>query len=216
MKLLIATRNSHKLNEIRAIFNMPSIELVSVSDFPSLPEVEEDGSTFESNAIKKAVILAITTKLWTLADDSGLQVDCLNGEPGIRSARYAGEPVDYAANNLKLLKAMKEVAVRTARFCCAIALSSPTGRSQVVVGKCEGRIIGENRGKEGFGYDPLFVPEGHDKTFAEMDNTLKNRISHRAVALGLASEAWGEMLKSAPTEWTMLSRKSVRERVKSE
>jgi len=203
VKLLIATRNVHKLDEIRAILNVPSIDLISIGDFSSLPEVEEDGATFESNAIKKAVILAITTKLWTIADDSGLQVDSLNGEPGIRSARYAGEPVNYAANNEKLLKSLEGVSVRTARFCCAVALSSPSGRAQVVVGKCEGRIINENRGTAGFGYDPLFIADGQDKTFAEMDDTLKNKISHRAVALSLAMEQWGEMLKSCPTDWTM-------------
>src|SRR3989339_1706534 len=104
MKLLIATRNVHKLQEIKAIFNMPAIELISINDFQSLPEVVEDGSTFESNAIKKAVILAMSSSLWTLADDSGLQVDCLGGEPGVRSARYAGEPVNYSANNAKLIK----------------------------------------------------------------------------------------------------------------
>lgn len=212
MKLLISTRNQHKLDEIKAIFNVPSIELVTIADFAGLPEVDEDGTTFESNAIKKAVVLALTTRLWTLADDSGLEVDCLNGEPGIRSARYAGEPVNYAANNAKLLKALSGVSDRTARFCCAIALSSPSGRSQVVVGKCEGRIITEIRGREGFGYDPLFVPAGHSQTFAEMDNTLKNQLSHRGAALKLAAEAWGEMLKANPQEWTLQSRKSVRER----
>ncbi len=150
MKLLIATRNRHKLQEIRAIFNMSMLELVSISDFPSLPDVEEDGATFESNAVKKAVILAMSSGLWTLADDSGLQVDCLGGEPGVRSARYAGEPVDYAANNAKLLQAMDGKCDRTARFCCAIAMSSPAGRSQVVTGTCEGVIMGGERGVNGF------------------------------------------------------------------
>jgi len=203
MKLLIATRNRHKLEEIRAILNIPSVELVSVDDIPSLPEVEEDGATFESNAIKKSVILALNSKLWTMADDSGLQVDHLNGEPGVRSARYAGEPVDYAANNRKLLDNMKGASDRKARFCCAIALSSPSGRSQVIVGKCEGSITDEARGSNGFGYDPLFIPDGHKQTFAEMDNSLKNRISHRANALELAVHAWGEMLRSDVPDWNL-------------
>jgi len=203
MKLLIATRNRHKLEEIKAILNIPSIELLSVDDFQSLPDVEEDGTTFESNAIKKSVILALHSKLWTMADDSGLQVDSLNGEPGVRSARYAGEPVDYAANNRKLLDNMKGSTNRTARFCCAIALSSPSGRSQVIVGKCEGRIIDELRGSNGFGYDPLFVPDGHDQTFAEMNNSVKNKISHRAKALELAVNAWGDMLRSGTDDWNL-------------
>ncbi|MDD4872456.1 MAG: RdgB/HAM1 family non-canonical purine NTP pyrophosphatase [Kiritimatiellae bacterium] len=210
MKLLIATRNLHKLEEIKAIFNMASIDLVSMDDFKNLPDVIEDGATFESNAIKKAVMLALTTKLWTLADDSGLQVDCLNGEPGIRSARYAGEPVDYTANNTKLLKNMKGISNRFAHFCCAVALSSPSGRSQVVMGKCDGRIIDDVKGSNGFGYDPLFVPNGYDQTFAEMDNSLKNRISHRAIALGLAVESWGDMLKDGAVDWTIQSRRSGR------
>ena len=203
MKLLIATRNAHKLQEIRAIFNMQSIDLVSINDFPSLPEVLEDGATFESNAIKKAVVLALTSRFWTMADDSGLQVDFLKGDPGVRSARYAGEPVNYVANNKKLLQAMAGIKERSARFCCAIALSSPSGRSQVVMGTCEGRIIDVEKGSNGFGYDPLFVPGGHEQTFAEMDDSTKNRISHRASALTRAMEAWGEMLKSCPADWTM-------------
>lgn len=210
MKLLIATRNVHKLQEIKAIFNMPSIELVSINDFSSLPDVEEDGTTFESNAIKKAVILAMSSRLWTLADDSGLQVDCLGGDPGVRSARYAGEPVNYEANNTKLIKAMSGINERVARFCCAIALSSPSGRSQVVMGTCEGSITDSERGSNGFGYDPLFIPKGYNQTFAEMDDVAKNKISHRAVALNRAIETWGEMLKSCPADWTLQARKSNR------
>ena len=210
MKLLIATRNLYKLQEIKAIFNMPSIDLVTINDFSSLPEVIEDGATFESNAIKKSVVLAISSRIWTLADDSGLQVDCLNGEPGVHSARYAGEPVNYAANNAKLLQAMSGKTERTARFCCSVALSSPSGRSQVVMGTCEGSIIENERGVNGFGYDPLFVPNGYSQTFAEMDNVSKNKISHRAVALNRAIEIWGEMLKSCPSDWTLQARRSGR------
>jgi len=207
MKVLVATRNRYKLEEIRSIFRLHAIELVAIGDIPSLPEVDEDGSTFESNAIKKALVLALASKLWTLADDSGLQVTCLNGAPGVRSARYAGEPVDYAANNEKLLREMDCTLDRSAKFCCAIALASPSGRSQVVTGSCEGKIIDSLRGDKGFGYDPLFVPNGYDKTFGEMDNLLKNSISHRAVALRLAAETWGEMLKSSPDDWTIQARR---------
>jgi XTP/dITP diphosphohydrolase len=194
MKLLIATRNSHKLQEIRQILAVPSLELVSMADFPSIPDVVEDGNTFEANATKKAVTLALATRLWTLADDSGLEVDALGGAPGVWSARYAGEPVNYAANNRKLLKALKNVVNRKARFRCAMALSDPKGQAQVVEGKCEGRIVEECRGAAGFGYDPLFVPDGYSVTFAEMDSEEKNRISHRAVALSLAVQAWRRIL----------------------
>ena len=203
MRLLIATQNPHKLGEIRQIFALPALELVAASDLAASPAVIEDGATFEANAIKKAVTFALAAKLWALADDSGLEVDALEGAPGVFSARYAGEPVDYAANNAKLLRELAEVSDRKARFRCAIALASPGGRAQVVTGACEGRIIREARGARGFGYDPLFVPDGYEQTFAEMDGALKNRISHRAAALRRARETWGEIfaLRDAPPDW---------------
>ncbi len=201
MKLLIATRNPHKLDEIRAILPAGSVELVSLDGFPDAPEVEEDGATFEANAVKKAMTLALVTRLWTLADDSGLVVPSLGGEPGVRSARYAGEPVSYQANNEKLLVALRAAADRRARFHCALALASPSGRAQVVEATCPGRIIHELRGAQGFGYDPLFVPDGYEATFAEMNVADKNRISHRALALRKASESWGRMLAGAPSDW---------------
>jgi XTP/dITP diphosphohydrolase len=195
MKLLIATRNQHKLAEIREIFSDSGLELLTVDDFSDLPEVEEDADTFALNAIKKAVTLAMIAKVWTLADDSGLEVDALGGEPGVYSARYAGEPVDYKANNRKLLKEMKGVVDRNARFRCVIALSTPEGLSQYVEGVCEGIIVNDERGEEGFGYDPLFMPDGYEDTFAEMDAGLKNSISHRANALRIAWEKWEKLLK---------------------
>jgi len=204
MKLLIATRNNHKLREIREILAIPSLELIGMEAFREIPEVVEDGDTFEANARKKAVTLARATGLWTLADDSGLEVDALGGEPGVRSARYAGVPVDYAANNGKLLKALGTGMRREARFRCAIALSDPEGRSQTVDGRCEGTLIRECRGKQGFGYDPLFVPRGCRLTFAEMEGEEKNRISHRGKALRRAVEAWGSLLRGEPealTRW---------------
>lgn len=198
MKVLIATRNLHKLQEIRQILAVPSLELVSSDAFPALPEVVEDGDTFRANAAKKAVTLALATRLWTLADDSGLEVDALGGEPGVWSARYAGEPVDYAANNRKLLRALDHATNRQARFRCAIALSDPEGRFQVVEGTCEGHIIEECRGVQGFGYDPLFVPQDYDVTFAQMGSAVKNRISHRAVALRIAAQTWAGTLSGEP------------------
>ena len=201
MKLVIATRNKHKLKEIRAIFLQPDIELVCALDYPDAPDVVEDGDTFEANAIKKAVALAKVTGLWSLADDSGLEVDALNGAPGIFSARYAGEPISYSANNRKLLKELEKVSNRRARFRCVIALSSPGGRAKTLDGRCEGVIACEERGRQGFGYDPLFVPDGFSRTFAELDPETKNSISHRGRALKKAREEWGIMLAAGSTDW---------------
>ncbi len=201
MRLLIASRNPHKLGEIRAIFSLPAVELVEPAAFPGLPEVVEDGRTFPANAVKKAVFLALAARAWTLADDSGLEVDALDGAPGVCSARYAGEPADYQANNAKLLAALREQKVRTARFRCVVALADATGRAQIAEGTCEGRIIHEPRGTRGFGYDPLFVPDGYEQTFAEMDAELKNRLSHRARALQRAREIWGAMLTQSVPAW---------------
>ncbi|MFH1476585.1 MAG: RdgB/HAM1 family non-canonical purine NTP pyrophosphatase [Verrucomicrobiota bacterium] len=201
MKFLIASRNSHKLTEIRAIFNLPGIEIVGVHEFESLPQVIEDGQTFHANAVKKAVSLAMLTKLWTLADDSGLEVDALNGEPGVCSARFAGEPANYTANNLKLLGLLENQENRMARFICVVALSSPSGRAQIVEGVCHGRILRASRGEQGFGYDPLFVPDNYEQTFAQMDAALKNKISHRAMALKRAMQTWSELLGQSPADW---------------
>ena len=201
MKLVIATRNKHKLEEIREIFNVSGLKIVSALDYPDVPDVVEDGTTFEANAMKKAVSLAKATGLWALADDSGLEVDALNGAPGIYSARYAGESVSYPANNRKLLKELEKMPNRRARFRCVIALSSPEGKARTVDGRCEGVIAHEERGKQGFGYDPLFIPDGFSKTFAEMDADSKNAISHRGRALQRAMEAWGELLASNPANW---------------
>lgn len=208
MKLLIATRNADKLEEIRAIFAVPSLELVSMNDYPDLPQVVEDGPSFDVNAIKKAVTMAFATKLWTMADDSGLEVDALHGAPGVCSARYAGRPVSYEANNTKLLKELENVTNRKARFRCAVALSSPAGRAQVVEEKCEGLIVDSPRGSNGFGYDPLFMPDGYNQTFAEMESDVKNRISHRASALNLARKVWGDFLARphTPEDFNILFR----------
>ncbi len=195
MTLLIATRNRHKLEEIRQIFALPSLRLIAADELPGLPDdVVEDADTFEGNALKKARELCAASGLWTLADDSGLEVAALDNAPGVFSARYAGEPCDYAANNAKLLRALDGVADRRARFRCVIALCAPDGRAWTVDGRCEGRIIAETRGASGFGYDPLFVPDGSDKTFAELDSAAKNALSHRGHALRNAAAAWREWL----------------------
>jgi XTP/dITP diphosphohydrolase len=195
MKLLIATRNHHKLEEIRAILDIPGLELTGADQVPGLPEVEEDAPTFEGNAIKKARTLALAAGCWTLADDSGLEVDALHGAPGVRSARYAGPEASTPANNARLLRELEGVADRRARFRCVLALCAPDGRAWTVEGRCEGTILEAPRGLCGFGYDPLFVPEGQTQTFAELAPGIKNRLSHRGRALQRAVAEWGAMLR---------------------
>jgi len=199
MKILIATRNHHKLEEIRAILSVPGLDLVGADEVPGLPEVEEDAPTFEGNAIKKACTLALASGCWTLADDSGLEVDALEGAPGVFSARYAGPEASTPANNARLLRELAGVANRCARFRCVLALSAPDGRVWTVEGRCDGRILEAPRGGHGFGYDPLFVPEGYDQTFAELPGKTKNGMSHRGRALQRAVTEWGGMLGAAET-----------------
>lgn len=194
MRLVVSTRNRHKLAEIRAILRVEGLELLGMDDLPGVPDVEEDGDTFEANAVKKAVAATQALGEWALADDSGLEVDALGGAPGVYSARYAGEPADYAANNAKLLKELHGVANRRARFRCVMALSAPDGIVRTVEGRCEGTIAQAARGRDGFGYDPLFVPDGHRETFAEMSSERKHAISHRGRALAAAREAWAVWL----------------------
>lgn len=201
MNLLIASRNSHKIGEIKAVFQRQLVNFVGLESYPQAPDVIEDGASFQANAVKKALTLALHTGEWTLADDSGLEVDALGGAPGVLSARYAGEPVSYEANNTKLLDAMLGQTNRAAKFRCVIALASPRGRTQIVEGVCEGVILSEIRGSGGFGYDPLFAPKGFAKSFAEMDPVTKNDISHRALALNLAWEAWASVFESNAADW---------------
>lgn len=203
MKLLIATGNRHKFHEISAILKSPHLSFLSLAEMGGVPQVVEDGDTFEANAIKKAVELARHSGMWTLADDSGLEVDALGGEPGVWSARYAGEPSNDAANNLKLLCKMRGITGRRARFRCAIALSDPCGKARTVAGSCEGFLLDQPKGDGGFGYDPLFVPDGYTLTFAELSSEVKNRISHRARALGLAVREWGGVLEREPASWPL-------------
>lgn len=196
MKILIASRNAHKIEEIRDIFDLPGVDWVSTAAFPDLHDVVEDGDTFEANAVKKATELAKATGLWALADDSGLEVVALGNAPGVYSARYAGEPCSHANNNAKLLRELTGKTDRAARFRCVAALSDPAGRAETVSGSCPGRIVDALRGAKGFGYDPLFVPDGYELTFAEMGNEQKNRLSHRGRALALAKEKWGALIAS--------------------
>lgn len=201
MKVLIASRNRHKIEEIKAIFALPGVEWVCAADVPGLKEVDEDGETFEENAAKKARECAKATGMWTLADDSGLEVRALADSPGVRSARFAGEPCDHAKNNAKLLDELDGSPDRTARFRCVAALSDPKGKVQTVSGACPGKILTALRGVAGFGYDPLFVPDGEKETFAEMGNDRKNAISHRGRAMALAKAKWGALLASGAGEF---------------
>ena len=183
--LLIATRNNKKKKELQSILSTWDVKLLTLDDFEGMPEIEEDGTTFVENAIKKARIIAQLSNCITLADDSGLMVDALGGAPGVYSARFAGLDADDSDNNRKLLNMMKGIAQeqRTARFICVIAVAAPDGLVKTVQGVCEGRIETSGRGEGGFGYDPLFIPEGFQKTFAELGDDEKNRISHRGRAL---------------------------------
>lgn len=210
MKLVLATRNLGKVKELTAMLNKDeqqhNIQLLSLQDFPEAPEVIEDGDTYKENAAKKATVIADYTGLRTLADDAGLEVDALGGAPGVHSKRWVGDDATDAIRVQKLLEALEGKTNRTARFVAAIAIAEPTASNssdsgkntlkqpkdsipkkvQVVVGKCEGHIIYAPAGNSGFGYDPIFVPIGYEKTFAELGEAIKNRISHRSKALRLA------------------------------
>ena len=188
MRLLVATTNPGKVREIAAALResgVNHVDLATLRDFPDIPPVLEDQPTFEGNAMKKAAHFAHYTGLPAVADDSGLCVDALNGEPGIFSARYAGEPCDDAANNRKLLSALQDVPAeeRTARFVCALALASSTEQLVVLSDTVEGRIGYSPRGENGFGYDPLFVLPERNLTTAELSMEEKSRISHRGKAV---------------------------------
>ncbi|WP_031513059.1 XTP/dITP diphosphatase [Desulfofalx alkaliphila] len=185
MKMVLASGNQGKLTELKTMLAHLNIEVLSLADYPEMPETVEDGHSFESNAQKKAREAAEYTGLLALADDSGLEVDFLNGQPGVHSARFAGEPKDDAANNEKLLQLLKGLPweKRTARFRCVIAICTPAGEMYTADGSCAGFILEQSRGDGGFGYDPLFYVPQYDKTFAELTMEEKNKISHRGIAL---------------------------------
>ena len=196
-KLVLATRNRDKVREIKRALEDLDIEILSLLDFPEMPEIVEDGKTFEENALKKARAVAQFTGLPALADDSGLEVDYLGGAPGVFSSRFAGEKATYEDNNLKLLELLRGVPLekRRARFRCVLALVDGES-TQVVEGRCEGFITEEPRGEGGFGYDPIFYSPELGKTFAEVGSDLKNKVSHR----GRALRKMKEVLKTIPEE----------------
>ena len=212
MKLVLATRNLGKVKELTAMLtenrgpskdngNLRDMKVLSLQDFPDAPEVEEDKETYQENASKKASVIASFTGHRALADDAGLEVEALGGAPGVHSKRWAGENVTDAVRVQKLLEVLEGSTNRRARFVAAIAIAEPTIRNgsldqkatsvdniQVVIGKCEGHITHKPAGVGGFGYDPIFVPDGFDKTFAQLGDEIKNRISHRSNALRQAIE----------------------------
>jgi len=190
LELVIATTNQGKLKEIREILKGLGVKVKSLADFPSCPDVIEDGKTFRENALKKAREVAAHTGRFTLADDSGLMVDALDGAPGIYSARFAGKDADDLKNNKKLLKMLKDTPdkERGAKFVCLLALVSPDGVEKVLKGVVKGRITHGMRGTRGFGYDPLFYYTPARMTFAEMGPEEKNKVSHRARALAKLKE----------------------------
>lgn len=185
MKLLLATRNPHKVTELQQMLEGTGWQVVMLSDFEGIPDVEEDGATFEENARKKARSAAQRAKLWTLAEDAGLEVDALKGEPGVHSARYCGEGASDADRMRKVLDRIIAVPDerRNARFRSVMCLVDPAGNETCFEGRCDGRIAHTVRGSAGFGYDPIFMPEGHARTFGELGKSVKNQVSHRARAM---------------------------------
>ena len=184
-ELLIATRNKGKVREIADLLSSCGIKVTSLLDHADMPDIVEDGVTFRANAAKKAVVIARHTGLAVMGEDSGLEVDALDGRPGVYSARYSGEDVTDASNNALLLKELAGVPheKRTARYRSAIALADKDSLIDVVEGSCEGIITTELRGSNGFGYDPLFLIPARQRTFGELDLAVKQTMSHRAMAL---------------------------------
>jgi XTP/dITP diphosphohydrolase len=183
-RLLLATRNAGKIRELHTLLQGESLELSALADYPELEDAEESGLSFEENARIKASHGARALGAWALGEDSGLEVDALDGRPGIYSARYSGSHGDDRANNAKLVRELADASDLAARYVCAMALAQPDGRIAAVTrGVCEGRIVLEPRGSSGFGYDPHFVPEPSAKTMAELAPEAKDALSHRGQAL---------------------------------
>ncbi len=193
IKLLVATTNPGKFAEVKDFLRQLPLEVLSLSDLATWPKIIEDGATFEENALKKARSLAEYSGYLTLADDSGLEVDALNGAPGIYSARYCGEEGNDKKNNEKLMHELREISEekRTGRFVCALALCAPKSHGMkewTVRDSCEGRISFELKKENGFGYDPLFFYPSLGKTFGEIDRAIKATVSHRGKALKKLAE----------------------------
>jgi len=184
-KLVVATQNRKKLEEIKEILKDLDLKIVSLADYPQAPRIRENGSTFRENAVKKALKIAEFTGELTLGEDSGLCVNALGGAPGVRSARFSGKDKNDDKNNSKLLKMLLKVPLkkRSAYYACAVALADKNGLIGVVEGRCSGRIAFAAQGSFGFGYDPLFLIIKYKKTFAQLGAAVKHRMSHRFRAL---------------------------------
>ena len=190
-KLILASNNAHKLREFRELLRTMDVELLSKKESGALGEIEETGVTFDENAYIKAETVMRATGLPAIADDSGLCVDALGGEPGVRSARYTGRHEDSDADRYRLvLKKLGDRPDRSARFVCSLCCVFPNGDVLRARGTCEGTILFAPRGENGFGYDPVFMPEGFDRSMAELTMEEKNAVSHRGRALNLFRKEW--------------------------
>lgn len=200
VEIIVATKNKKKLQEIKDILRGEKIRIASLSGLSRLPRIIENGKTFRENAAKKAVTIARFTKKLTLGEDSGLCVDALSGRPGVYSSRFAGKNKSDAQNNLKLLKLLegKPLKQRRAYYVCAVALADKDGLVGVVEGKCFGRIGTELKGSRGFGYDPLFVIAKYGKTFAELGEGIKHKMSHRFSGLCKAKKIIQKYIEKHP------------------
>lgn len=194
MTIVLATKNRKKVEEMKRIFSGYDVRFLTLDAFPGLPEIEEDGKTFRANAVKKAVTVARETGFPAIADDSGLVVEALGGDPGVYSARYAGEGADDRKNVDKLLRQLRNVEdeKRGAKFVCSIAFALPDGQYKTFSGQVRGSIGRRRIGSNGFGYDPVFYPAGHKRTFAQMRDAEKDSLSHR----GRAMKKFYEYLKN--------------------
>lgn len=194
MKVFIATGNKKKIDEIKPL--LKDFEVLSIADGINIPEVEENSDTFEGNSQKKALEIAKFLNMVAIADDSGLMVDALEGEPGVYSARYAGENANDSDNNKKLIQNLKGIGNRKAKFVSVISVAKPNGEAHSFRGEVEGLILDEARGNSGFGYDPYFYYVAYGKTFAELELSEKNAISHRARALSKMKKEIKDILKT--------------------
>lgn len=199
MNVVIATSNPKKFRELKALLTVPGVRWRSLADYPLLPSVREDGATFRDNAVKKARAAARATGCFAIADDSGLEVDALNGAPGVRSARFSGRHGDDAANNAKLLRLVQGIvpSKRTARFRCVLALASPQKIVAVTEGAWSGRIAFAPAGHRGFGYDPIFFLPGLRRASAQLPPAVKHRLSHRGRAARAMRRHLRRLLKTA-------------------
>jgi XTP/dITP diphosphohydrolase len=213
LRIVLATHNRHKVEELSSMLSDLPVKILSIDDLPDVPAVVEDGATLEENAVKKATAAAAAAGIPALADDTGLEVAVLNGAPGVRSARYAGDEGNTSANNRKLLNEMNGVpeAERGAVFRCVIALADVDGSASTVEGVTRGIILSAPRGSGGFGYDPLFLPDGHARTYAEMSAAEKNAVSHRGKAINRARDLVISLVSSIPASRPHEGRESAEE-----